>query len=145
MSITLCCLVHEVRHDGYAYLGQRDDRLLLLPEKRKVGSSTLPLTTRSEQAILPSHLRQRHLVRCLATARRCPSGTSGDRLWQSATARGLHGPNDAVWMQTTGASLIAVERCSLDRMWMPARGSRSAHALLYPVAVPPGRMPARGR
>ena len=31
MSITLCCLVHEVRHDGYAYLGQRDGWLLLLP------------------------------------------------------------------------------------------------------------------
>jgi hypothetical protein len=45
MSITLYCLLHEVRHDAYAYLGQRDDRLLLLPEKRKVGSSTLPLTT----------------------------------------------------------------------------------------------------
>ena len=24
MSITLCCLVYEVRHDGHAYLGQRD-------------------------------------------------------------------------------------------------------------------------
>jgi hypothetical protein len=45
MSITLCCLVYELRHDGYAYFGQRDDRLLLLLEKRKVGSSTLPLTT----------------------------------------------------------------------------------------------------
>jgi hypothetical protein len=44
MSITLCRLVYELRHDGYACFGQRDDRLLLLLEKRKVGSSTLPLT-----------------------------------------------------------------------------------------------------
>jgi hypothetical protein len=48
MSITLCCLIYEVRHDGYAYLGQRDDRLLL-PKKRKVGSATPPLTTSSGQ------------------------------------------------------------------------------------------------
>jgi len=43
--MSMYCLVYEVRYDGYAYLGQRDDRLLLLPEKRKVGSSTLPLAT----------------------------------------------------------------------------------------------------
>ena len=45
MSTTLCGLVHNVRHDGYAYLGQRDDRYILLAEKRKVGGLTLPLTT----------------------------------------------------------------------------------------------------
>jgi hypothetical protein len=38
-------------------------------------------------------------------------------------------------MLTTGATLIAVERCSLDRMWMPAQGSRSAYALLCLAAV----------
>ena len=58
MPITLCCLVHEVRNDGYAYLGQRDDRLLLLPEKRKVGSSTLPLTTSLKMASWASDLRR---------------------------------------------------------------------------------------
>ena len=47
--------------------------------------------TRSEQAILPSHLGHCYLVPCLATAHRCPSETSGDRLWGSTTARGLHG------------------------------------------------------
>jgi hypothetical protein len=28
----LVVLVHEVRRDGYAYLGQMDDRLLVLPD-----------------------------------------------------------------------------------------------------------------
>ena len=36
-----------------------------------------------------------------------------------------------IWMQTIGATLVAVERCSLVRMCMPAHGSRSAY-----VAVP---------
>jgi len=38
-------------------------------------------------------------------------------------------------MQTTGTALIAVQRCSLMRMWMPAQDSRSAHGLLYLGAV----------
>ena len=41
----------------------------------------------------------------------------------------------AFWMQTTGATLIAVERCTLVRMWMSAQDSRGAHALLYLAAV----------
>jgi hypothetical protein len=73
------------------------------PEKRKVGSSTLPLTTRSDQAILPVYLRQRYFGPHLLAARRCPSKTSHDRLWRFTAARGLHGPEVAVWMQTIGA------------------------------------------
>src|SRR5271163_2098749 len=34
-------------------------------------------------------------------------------------------------MQTTGAVLLAVRRCSLARTWMLAQGSRSAHGLLH--------------
>jgi hypothetical protein len=34
-----------------------------------------------------------------------------------------------------GAALLAVERCSLVRVWMAAQDSRSAHALLYFAAV----------
>ena len=47
----------------------------LLPEKRKVDSSILSLTTRSDQVILPSYLRQRRLWPHLAVARKCPPGT----------------------------------------------------------------------
>jgi hypothetical protein len=38
-------------------------------------------------------------------------------------------------MQTTGATLIKVRRCSLARTWMLAQGSRSAYGLLYLAAV----------
>ena len=40
-----------------------------------------------------------------------------------------------IWMQTTGATLVAVERCSLARTCMLAQGSRSAYRLLYLAAV----------
>jgi hypothetical protein len=83
------------------------------PEKRKVGSSTLPLTTRSDQAILPVYLRQRYFGPHLLAARRCPSKTSHDRLWRFTAARGLHGPEVAVWMQTIGAR----QPCGLP--WTP--------------------------
>lgn len=42
-------------------------------------------------------------------------------------------------MQTSGATLLAVNRCSLVRTWTPAQGSHSAHGLLYLAAVPGGR------
>jgi hypothetical protein len=38
-------------------------------------------------------------------------------------------------MQTTGATLFKVRRCSLARTWMLAQGSRSAYGLLYLAAV----------
>ena len=41
----------------------------------------------------------------------------------------------AFWMQTSGTTLLAVERCSLVRVWMAAQDSRSAHGLLYFAAV----------
>jgi hypothetical protein len=41
----------------------------------------------------------------------------------------------SIWMQTTGAAQVAVERRSLARMWMFAEGSHSAHTLLYLAAV----------
>lgn len=41
----------------------------------------------------------------------------------------------AFWMQTSGACLLAFNRCSPPRVQMPAQGSRSAHRLLYLAAV----------
>jgi hypothetical protein len=38
-------------------------------------------------------------------------------------------------MQTIGATLIAVKRYSMVRVWMLAQGSRSEHGLLYLAAV----------
>jgi len=38
-------------------------------------------------------------------------------------------------MQTSGTALLAVERCSLVRVWMAAQDSRSAYGLLYVAAV----------
>jgi hypothetical protein len=38
-------------------------------------------------------------------------------------------------MQTTGAALLAVKRCSPMRVRMPAQDSRSVHRLLYLAAV----------
>ncbi len=49
---------------------------------------------------------------------------------QSGLASGL-----ALWMQTTGACLLAVNGCSLARVRMSAQDSRSAHGLLYLAAV----------
>jgi hypothetical protein len=41
----------------------------------------------------------------------------------------------AVWMQTTGAALLAVEQHSLSRTRLLAQDGRSAHGLLYSAAV----------
>jgi hypothetical protein len=41
----------------------------------------------------------------------------------------------SIWMQTSGTALLAVERCSLVRVWMAAQDSRSAYGLLYVAAV----------
>jgi hypothetical protein len=41
----------------------------------------------------------------------------------------------AFWMQTTGTTLLAAERCSLARVRMPAQDSRSVRGLLYLAAV----------
>ena len=41
----------------------------------------------------------------------------------------------SIWMQTTGATLLAAKRCSLARALMPAQDSRSVHGLLYLAAV----------
>jgi hypothetical protein len=41
----------------------------------------------------------------------------------------------AFWMQTTGAALLAVKRCSLRRLWLPAQDGHSAYGLLYLAAV----------
>jgi hypothetical protein len=38
-------------------------------------------------------------------------------------------------MQTTGAPLLVIERCSLARVLMHAQDGRSAHGLLYRAAV----------
>jgi hypothetical protein len=107
---------------------------LCRPEKRKVGSSTVPLTTRSDQAILPSRLRKHLFGPKRAAAARCPLETAGDRPRPITTARRVH-DLVAIWMQTSGTSLVAVERCSLLRMWTSAEGSRSPYGLLYLSAV----------
>ena len=38
-------------------------------------------------------------------------------------------------MQTTGTTLVTVERCSLAYTWMLVRGSRGVYGLLYLAAV----------
>jgi hypothetical protein len=40
-----------------------------------------------------------------------------------------------IWMQTTGASLLTVKRCSLSRVWATAQDGHSTHGLLYLAAV----------
>lgn len=40
-----------------------------------------------------------------------------------------------IWMQTTGAVLLAIKRCSLQCTWLPAQDGRSAPRLLYLAAV----------
>ena len=39
------------------------------------------------------------------------------------------GRTRAFWMQTTGAAMLAVKRCSIARVRMPAHDGRSAHRL----------------
>jgi hypothetical protein len=105
----------------------QDDRT---PEKRKVGSSTLPLTTRSEQAFCLLTCGNAIIAPRLAIARRCPSKTSGDRLRQSTTARGLHGPDEP-----SGCKPQA--RARSGRARQVARGvcGRACERLCVPVAV----------
>jgi hypothetical protein len=60
------------------------------------------------------------------------------RITRGAAADELTGWPDvslAVWMQTSGTALLAVERCSLVRVWMAAQDSHSAYGLLYLAAV----------
>jgi hypothetical protein len=61
------------------------------------------------------------------------SSSLGDRSAQGWP--NLLNPWHTTWMQTTGAALLAVRRCSLARVRMPAQDSRSAHGLLYLAAV----------
>jgi hypothetical protein len=42
-------------------------------------------------------------------------------------------------MQTAGAMLLTVRRCSMACMWMLAQGSRTAYRFLYFAAVHDGR------
>ena len=57
--------------------------------------------------------------------------TASDRSFPSVLARTWH----AAWMQTTGAVLPAVKKCSLPLMWLPAQDRRSAPGLLNLTAV----------
>jgi hypothetical protein len=41
----------------------------------------------------------------------------------------------AFWMQTSGAVLLVVRRCSVTRAWTSAHDGCSAHGLLYLTAV----------
>jgi hypothetical protein len=111
MSITTCCLAHEVRHDGYAYLGQRDDRLLLLPEKRKVGGSTPPLTTGYHPKHIDADLRKR-------SSHVSHSGVPGRRRgpWVTAVCREIS------HVDRTPASSV-MPKCG------PSRGSRNLSKL----------------
>jgi hypothetical protein len=57
-------------------------------------------------------------------------------MWHASDGRHLSGQRSrAIWMQTTGAALLAVKRCSLARVLMPALDGRSARRLLYLAAV----------
>ena len=53
-------------------------------------------------------------------AHRCAVGGSFER---PCAAKKRPAPDRPVWMQTSGAALLAVERCSLVRAWMAARDS----------------------
>ncbi len=57
--------------------------------------------------------------------------TAGDRSFPPVLARTWH----AAWMQTTGTALLAAERRCIVRLRAPAQDSRSAHGLLYLIAV----------
>jgi hypothetical protein len=52
----------------------------------------------------------------------------------SGTQR-AHCTHETIWMQTTGATLVAIKRCSPMCVRMPAQDSRSVHGLLYLAAV----------
>jgi hypothetical protein len=67
-----------------------------------------------------------------SAVRECPPSTDFGSHIGTQRARSLH---EAIWMQTTGAALVAAKQCSLACVLMPAQDSRSAHGLLYPAAV----------
>ena len=60
--------------------------------QRKVGGSTPPLTTRSDQAIRLLTCGNANFGRVWPPPPRCPPETPQPRLGQSIAARGLHGP-----------------------------------------------------
>ena len=99
MSADLPHVTAAISTHSYGNSGLGEGRNLLpaavckrQPEKRKVGSSTLPLTTRSEQAILPSYCGNATLCRAWplpagARPRPLETGYGGPLLHADCTAR----------------------------------------------------------
>ena len=61
----------------------------------------------------------------------CAVGGNFEHLWAAKSGQ----RRQTVWMQTSGTSLLAVDRCSLAHVWTFAQDSRSAYGLLYLAAV----------
>jgi hypothetical protein len=79
--------------------------------------------------------------RSLATARKGRLDLSTAQLGNGSLLGSLLGGDQtalSVWMQTTGASLLAVQRSSPVHVRTLADDSRSASGLLYPTAVRDG-------
>jgi anti-sigma B factor antagonist len=115
-------------------VGSRGRRDVFLPEKRKVGGSTPPLTTHHHQRIYACGLRKRRCPDCLTAVPWRPFQTSDARCGPVLGARRVHG---GIWMQTNGALLLVVKLCSLACGRLTAQDGRSAPALLYSTAVQP--------
>ena len=108
---------------------------VVLPEKRKVGSSTLPLTTRSIRQFCLSTCGNAifgHTWSLPASARSGPLKTGYGR---SLVHVGGTAASEAFWRQTTGTALLAVKRRCLACLVMAAQDGRRAHSLQYFVAV----------
>ncbi len=62
---------------------------------------------------------------------------SAAEIGTGSDAWSMSGPRrEALWMQTTGAALLAAERCSLARVLILVQDGHSLHGLLYLAAVP---------
>jgi hypothetical protein len=77
------------------------------------------------------------LLTCRDATHWCAAG--GDIECRCAAKSGQRG--QTTWMQTVGAAMLAVKRCSIARVRMLAHDSRSAHRLLYLAAVRGGICP----
>src|SRR5262249_31117098 len=105
--------------------------------QRKVGGSTPPLTTRSDQAIRPLTCGNALFWPSSAAAPWCPSETPGDRLWQSTAARGLHGPVvSTAAFRTRAVPVGAYRRATTGPR---EAGTAARRRLAAPVGPSPGR------
>jgi hypothetical protein len=139
------------RPQGYCTASRRGQTSYVIPGNSVVKLPATPLRAgRSQSQRVAPVVDEPHVlaIRCCGfvskPAMTCVFGSrqfsslhaiSGAHVPSMCPARSIWPGRHAVWMQTTGVTLLAVRRCSLTCTLMLAQGSHSTYGLLYLTAV----------